>query len=184
MKKIGLIVSYLLLFMTLVSCNSIYRVYNDEELDLLAINQYSFSEVLFFKVIDQDTAEELTGEKYVNSGVVVGIQNGTYSMLFVPRLLSKEPFMIVNHFDFNIEEMYDCLEALEDASGNPLFNDPSGDFGGLSMSVSPYQSIKDTNPLLDFDSRVIFIVTTDTEVFYLAYVEGICCIFNDDFEIY
>jgi len=165
------------------SCTNLYRVYNDEDLNIMAISQYGFSEVLFFKIIDSDTAKELTGNSYNNSGVIIGKVAGEDRMLFVPKLTSQEPFMIDLNFDFDIEEIYQKLKNLEDDEGEKIFVDTSNDYGGLSISVWPYEEISEIHSDLVFNTPIFFIITTDNLVIYVAHVVGGTIFFNNDYEI-
>lgn len=167
----------------LSNCSSMYRVYNDDDLEVMAESEYNFDSVLFFKIVDVDTAMELTGQSFQNSGVVYGTRNGQYMMIFVPKLTSKETFVVNYQPIYDVNEVYELLHSLEDESGQDLFVDPSGDYGGLSISVSPYESILDANPGMQFDSPIFFIVTTDTMVFHVGRSGGNYVVFDEDYSI-
>lgn len=181
MKRFFMIFIGFSCLLVLSNCRTLYRVYDDETLETMAINDYGFSSVLFFKIVDSDTAFELTGESYNNSGIIYGIKNGKYHMLFVPKSMSKEVFILEYSPIYDVVEIYQILNGLEDDLGSKLFNDPSGDYGGLSISVSPYEDILDHNPSILFDSPIFFIVTTDEMVFYISSVQGEYIIFDQEY---
>jgi hypothetical protein len=183
MKKNYQIFMFLLLIFSLISCQTIRRVYNDEELGNMVISDYGFQEFITFKIIDVDTAYELTGERYQNSGIVIGEKNNNYVMLFVPRLATEDPFYVLEDFRFDLEDIYNELKALEDESGGKLFFDPSGDYGGLSLSINPYEQALLDHEDLSFDSKLFFIVTTDKMVFYIAYANQEIVIFDEEYVI-
>jgi hypothetical protein len=180
MKKILLALLSIISFITLTNCGSVFRVYNDEELDVMARSEYSFTSVLFFRVIDSETAIELTGDSYNNSGIIYGIKDETFAMVFVPKRVSKETFLIEYEPIYDVVEIYQILNELENETGDLLFNDPSGDFGGLSISVSPYELISSTFPKLNFDSPIFFIITTDQMTFNVGRAENHYVIFDQN----
>lgn len=182
MKKNLFVLFSIICFLILTSCQSIYRNYNDADLNEIAVNDFGFSEVLFFKIIDSETAEELTGHAYVTSGVIYGIKNDHFVTLFVPREVAEEPFVIDAPI-FNITLIYNKLKSLEDSSGNKLFTDTSGDYGGLSITVTVSDSIKSENPSLVFDTPVTYVITTDATTFYVGIAQGQYYIFNSGFVI-
>lgn len=183
MKKFKFIVLVILTVLIVSSCSSIYRVYNDEELQDVAVANYGFSEFLFFKIVDSETSLYLTGTRYQNSGVIVGIKNNEHKMLFVPKRVAIEEFFVMESFVFNIADIYEELNLLKDDEGNKLYSDPSNDYGSLSISVLPYESIIDTNPDIAPDSELIFSFTTDTGVFYAGYSDQQIIIFNSSYQI-
>lgn len=168
---------------TSISCRSSYRVYDDEELEVIAVDEHGFTEILFFKIVDNETAKALTGKTYFNSGVVVGIRNNVETMLFVPKSSSEVAFIIEKPFPFNIADIYEELDNLRNAENEKIFVDISGDFGGLSISVSPYEEIFENNLNLVFDSSVFFIFTTDDVVLYVTYINGEIYVFNNNYEV-
>ena len=149
----------------------------------MVISDYGFQDFITFKIVDVDTAYELTGERYQNSGIVIGLKNNNYVMLFVPRLAAEEPFYVLEDFHFNLEDIYTELKTLEDESGGKLFFDPSGDYGGLSLSISPYEQAVLEYEDLSFDSKLFFIVTTDSMVFYITYVNQEIVIFDEQYNL-
>jgi hypothetical protein len=176
---------FLLIFVifSFSSCNQLFRDYNDEELRNLALTNYGFSEFKVFKIVDLDTAHYMTGNNYQNSGVIIGVKDGENKMLFVPRKTSEPPYFVMDSFAFNLDDIYQKLYSLEDDSGNEIFNDPSGDYGGLSISIIPYNNLTNNNPSLSFDSEIIFIFTSDTETQYVGIVEGVIFVFNEGYEV-
>lgn len=183
MKKRLIILIALLSGFSMVSCQSTRRVYDDQELRSMAISDYGFQTFSTFKIVDVDTAFEMTGERYQNSGVVIGIRNSQYAMLFVPRSTTEAPMLVLENFNFDLAEIYQLLNILEDDSGNKLFIDPSGDYGGLSLSVQPYQQALSKHEGMQFDVNVFFVITTDTMGFNVAYVNEEIVIFDDEFNI-
>ncbi len=181
MKKTLFLLLMIICVFTLSNCKRVYRVYNDEDLTIMAKSDFGFTSVLFFKIVDPDTAFELTGDSYNNSGVLYGIKDDEYAMLFIPRLLSKEAFMIEYDIIYDVIEIYELLKSLEDGSGNLIFNDPSNDYGGLSISVSSYTSISNKYPNLVFDSPIFFIITTDDMIFNVGRVNERYVVFDQDF---
>jgi hypothetical protein len=167
-------------FITLTNCGSVFRVFNDEDLDIMAQSDYGFSSVLFFKIVDSETAKELTGNSYNNSGIIYGIKDQTYAMIFIPKLASKESFLIEYEPIYDVVEVYQIISGLKNNTGSLLFDDPSGDYGGLSISVSPYESISSAFSSLNFDSPIFFIVTTDQMVFNVGRAEGNYVIFDQN----
>jgi len=179
---------FILLFIFIVclmfiSCQSNYRVYNDEELEMIAVDEYGFSEILFFKIVDNETAKVLTGKTYFNSGVIVGIKNNTETMLFVPKASSETAFIINRPFSFDVDDIYQELNELKNAENEPLFVDPSGDFGGLAISVIPYSQISELNSDLVFSTQVFYTFTTDEVVLYVTDIDGEIYVFNSDYEV-
>jgi hypothetical protein len=183
MKKTFQAFMFLLLICSFISCRTVRRVYNDEELGNMVISDYGFQEFITFKIVDVDTADELTGERYQNSGIVIGKKNNSYVMLFVPRLATEDPFYVLEDFCFDLPDIYDELKTLEDDSGSKLFIDPSGDYGGLSLSIYPYEQAVLEHEELSFDSKLFFIVTTDKMVFYIAYANQEIVIFDEEYVI-
>ncbi|XFA98314.1 hypothetical protein ACAG96_05410 [Candidatus Izemoplasma sp. B36] len=181
MKRYLMILFSFLFLISLSNCRALYRVYNDEELESMAMNDYGFSSVLFFKIVDSDTAIELTGEAYNNSGVIYGVRDGQYQMLFVPKSMSKEVFNVDYSPIYNVIEIYQILNSLEDDLGSKLFNDPSGDYGGLSLGVSPYEDVLEHNSNLTLDSPLFFIVTTDEMIFYISSMQGKYVVFDQEY---
>lgn len=180
MRKFLLVILFVLCAFALVNCSTYYRVYQEPELEQIAVNEYGFSELIFFKVIDSETAEELTGTAFSNGGLIYGLRGGEYSMLFIPKKVSQEPIPITGQVVFDVYAIYEQLELLEDSYGNHLYNDPSGDFGALSVSVLPSQSIREANPSLEFDTNIFFIFTTDTFVFNVTSIDGVFYIFDNN----
>lgn len=178
MKRMFKILFSILFVFLLVSCKSIYRTYNDDALENLVKEDFGFSEMLFFKIVDSDTAKELTGKSYNLSGVIVGISEGKHIMVFIPKKVSEEPFLIDNTFEFNISNIYKDLRLLKDDQDHFLFDDLSSDYGGLSLDVEPYEAFKNANIGLTFDSKVFFVITTDKTVFYVGFVDNDHVIFN------
>jgi hypothetical protein len=180
MKKILLGLLSIVSFITLTNCGSVFRVYNDEDLDVMARMEYGFTSVLFFKIVDSDTAIELTGDSYNNSGVLYGIKDETYQMIFIPKLASKDSFLIEYEPIYDVVEIYQILDGLENDSESALFNDSSNDYGGLSISVSPFESISDAFEDLNFDSPIFFIITTDQMTFNVGKAENNYVIFDQN----
>ncbi len=183
MKKIKLIILTIFTVLVISSCSSIYRVYNDKELQDVAVANYGFSEFLFFKIVDSETSYFMTGTRYQNSGVIVGIKNSEHKILFVPKRVAVQEFFVMETFVFNIADIYEKLNSLKDDEGNKFYLDPTNDYGGLSISVIPYESIIDTNPDIELDSELIFSFTTDAEIFYVGYSNQQIMIFDSAYEI-
>lgn len=180
MKKILLALLSIISFITLTNCGSVFRVYNNEDLDVMARSEFGFTSVLFFKVVDSATAIELTGNSYNDSGVIYGIKDESYAMIFIPKLVSKDEFLIDYEPIYDVVEIYQILNELKNESGSLMFNDPSKDYGGLSISVSPYESITTTYPNLVFDSSIFFIVTTDQMIFNVGRVDNRYVVFDQN----
>lgn len=164
----------------MLSACSTNRVYVEEDLYHTAQVEFGFSEVFFFKIVDSETALALTGTAYQNSGIIVGRQGLSDKAVFVPKKADQDIFMISFPYVFSMTSIMEQLESLEDESGNPLFVDPSGDYGGLSIGVSAYESLTGENPGLVFDTEIIFTFTTDEAVFYVASINNQCKIFSVD----
>ncbi len=180
MKKIHKFSLIIFLFVMLLACST-NRVYVEEDLYQTAQVEFGFSEVYFFKIVDPDTAMELTGTAFQNSGLIVGRLGSSDRAVFVPRKTDVEMFIVPFPYGFSMVSIMEQLESLEDESGNPLFVDPSGDYGGLSIGVSVYESLVDENPQLVFDTEIIFTFTTDEAVFHCASVNNQCKIFSAEF---
>lgn len=180
MKKVVFILLSVVSIITLSSCRSVFRVYDDQDIESLAISEYGFTSVLFFKIVDPDTALELTGDTYNNSGVIYGIKDDMYHMIFIPKLASKDPFLIEYDPVYDVITIYELLNALEDNMGHKLFNDPSLDYGGLSISISPHDSISEKYPNLSFESPIFFIITTDDKIFYVSMANEAYVIFDQN----
>lgn len=183
MKKIITYVFLLILLVFLSSCRSVYRVYNDEDLSDMAKRDYGFSEVLTFKIVGSNTAFELTGETYNNSGVIIGIKSGVYEMVFVPKMAAEEPFLLELSFDFNLRQIYDDLRVIDQRSETVREFDFFADYGALSITIDPYELVVEENPSLSFDSKVFFVVTTDEVVYYVGFVDGDYTIFDADYAV-
>lgn len=179
MKKSIYLMMVLIFMFTINACRLVNRAYNNEDLENIAIEEHGFSEYIVFKIVDAETATYLTGKAYYNSGVVIGIRNELYTMLFVPKRLDEDSFIVLPSFRFNLNDIYQKLHQLEDEDGNRLYLDPSGDYGGLSLSTKPYQSLKQRYPHFDFDVELIFTFTTDQHVFYATYIEGEVVVFAE-----
>lgn len=182
MKHVLKVFLIILIAFLLISCKPIFRDFNEDDLEDLVIIDFDFSEMLFFKIVDSNTAKELTGKSYNLGGVIVGIKDEQGVLVFIPKKVSEEPFMIDTPFEFNITDIYSDLRLLEDSSGHLLFDDPSGDYGGLSIDSSVYDSVKNINANLVFDSKVFFVITTDQNVFYVGFVSGNHIIFNEGYQ--
>jgi hypothetical protein len=154
----------------------IYRDYQDNELEKLAVNDFNFERFEVFKIIDSDTAQYLTGKSYQNSGIIIGVKDQKYQMIFVPKRVSESPYVLDLILDFNLEEIY---LVLEDYVENDLFIE---DYGGLSLSVAPYNEF-DESVKEGFDSRLFFIVTTDDQKFYCQYHEAQLLIYDKDYQL-
>lgn len=177
MKKGFLILSFICLMFFVVSCSSIYRDYQDDELESLALRDYGFDSFSIFKIIDIETATMLTGEPYQNSGVIIGKIRGEFKMLFIPRKVAETPFFVGNQIYFNLDEIYAQLHSLDI---NPMFLQ---DYGSLSISVVPYHEILIVNQNVVFDSRLFFVVTTDGEEFYCNYVDKSLVIYDINYNL-
>jgi len=167
----------------LIGCRLPYRVFDDKDLEEIAAADYGFNEFTVFKIVDSDTSEELTGRKYNNSGVIIGKKSGDYRMIFVPKMIAEEPFLIDNPFSFNLEEIYEDLAGLEGDNGKLIDMMFISDYGGLSIAIYPFTSVQENNEDLIFDSPIFFIVTTDTAAFYIGHIGGKHYIFNDSYEL-
>ncbi len=183
MKKVILVIFFITITLLLSSCRTVYRVYNDEDLSDMAQRDYGFSEVLVFKIVDSSTANELTGETYNNSGVIIGIKSGAYAMVFVPKMAAEDPFLLNLDFEFNLRQIYDDLRTIDERSNIPREIDFFADYGGLSITIEPYEFVFEENPDLSFDSEVFFVVTTDDVVYYVGFVDGEHVVFDDDYLI-
>jgi hypothetical protein len=175
MKRIGLALG-LFLILLLTSCRIIYRDYQDDELEKLALNDFDFDRFEVFKIIDADTAQYLTGKSYQNSGVIIGIKDQNYQMIFIPKRISEAPYVLDSTMSFDLEEIY---LVLEDYVENDLFIE---DYGGLSLSVAPYNEF-DESEQEAFDSQLFFIVTTDNQKFYCQYQDAHLVIYDIDFNL-
>ena len=119
----------------------------------------------------------LTGKTYQNSGVVIGIIKGKYKLLFVPRKLVEVPFFVGEEIYFDLKEIYTHLQL---KNVDQMFLQ---DYGSLSITVMPYSKILEANPKVVFDSRLFFVVTTDSEVFYCNYAKKSLLIFDVNFKL-
>src|SRR6056297_3196405 len=106
MKKIIVFFFFIATVILLGGCQNIYRVYDDDELSDLAKDSFGFSEVLTFKIVYAETALELTGKAYNNAGVIIGIKDDFYSMVFVPKMVADDPFLLDLPFTFNLRQIY------------------------------------------------------------------------------
>lgn len=183
MKRIFIVLLYFVIILTINGCRSIYRVYDDEDLSVLARQDFGFSEVLVFKIVYPDTALELTGKSYNNSGVIIGIRNGQHSMVFVPKMVAEDPFLLDIPFTFNLKQIYDDLRSIDDNNSSQTEIDFFADYGGLSITVEPYDLISEENSDLNFETRIFFTVTTDEDIFYIGFVEDGYVIFDNDYVI-
>lgn len=179
MKKTLLLFAVLTLSVWLVACNA-NRVFVEDDLYQTASNEYGFTEVYFFKIVDADTAFVLTGIPFQNSGLIAGRQGLFDKVIFVPKKVHEEMFVIPFPLMFSMSTIMDRLISLEDDEGNLLYIDPSGDYGGLSIGVSVYESLTEHNPELVFDTEIIFTFTTDGAMFHVASVSGECKIFSSE----
>lgn len=177
MKKGFLIlISISLIFFT-SSCRSTHRDYQEDELANLALSDYGFDLFSVFKIIDIETSNMLTGKTYQNSGVVIGTIKGKYKLLFVPRKVVEVPFFVGEEIYFDLKEIYTHLQL---KNVDQMFLQ---DYGSLSITVMPYSKILEANPKVVFDSRLFFVVTTDSEVFYCNYAKKSLLIFDVNFKL-
>jgi hypothetical protein len=183
MKKTLFLLLMIICVFTLSNCKRSIRVYNDEDLTMMAKSDFGFTSVIFFKIVDPDTALELTGDSYNNSGVLYGIKDEQYTMLFVPKLISKEEFLLDYEPVYDVIEIYNIIKGLKDGSGNFLFRDRSNDYGGLSISISPYESISTKYSNIDFDCKIFFIITTDEMIFNVGSVNGRYIVFDQNYNL-
>ncbi|QWC00244.1 hypothetical protein KHQ88_01365 [Mycoplasmatota bacterium] len=177
MKKVSIILLSIMIFFSLSSCKMIYRDYQDDDLEILAEKDFGLDTYHTFKIIDLETAKYLTGESYQNSGVIIGLDNDIYKMIFVPRRVSEKAYILDNVPLFSLEDIYLHLETYID---DPIFLE---DYGGLSLSISPYASIKENNQATSFDWQLFFIITTDEDTFYANYDEGQLLIFDTNYQL-
>jgi len=180
MHKKLLLISVILSSLCLLGCRT-NRVYVEAYLFETAQTSYGFTEFYCFKIIDIDTARELTGKDYANSGIIIGRRDNATLFLFVPKKTDQDLFVLPFCYHFSFEDMIDELNSLEDDEGNPLYVDPSGDYGGLSIGVGEVEMLLQNNPGLDLDSRIIFTFTTDEAVFHIASVGDLCRIFSGEY---
>lgn len=177
MKKIYLLILSMILIMTLASCKTIYRDYQEDELETMARTHFAIDSYVTFKIIDSDTARYLTSKLYQNSGIIIGIKDNEYIMIFVPRKISENPYILENTPYFDLEEIYDELDNIIEES---IFLE---DYGGLSISVEPYMDILEANPTLNLENQIFFMVTTDEDVYYAHYIQETLYIFNTDYDL-
>lgn len=175
MKKMSLVL-VMVLIIFLSSCRISYRDYQDEELEKIALNEFNFDRYEVFKIIDSNTAQYLTGKSYQNSGIIIGVKDQTYQMIFVPKRISEAPYELDFSIDFDLEEIY---LVLRDYVENNLFIE---DYGGLSLSIAPYNEF-DESVQVDFDSQLFFIVTTDNQKFYCQYQDEHLVIYDKDYQL-
>ncbi|HKL47086.1 MAG TPA: hypothetical protein VJ878_00325 [Candidatus Izemoplasmatales bacterium] len=171
MKKLILFLVWLMLFPCL-ACQLVFRDFQDENLERMSLEDFNFSTYATFKIIDHDTALSLTGNAYQNSGIILGMKENVYQMVFVPRRVREDPFIITDAPYYNLEEIYDVLANYVE---NPIFLQ---DYGGLSLSVRPYENYDD-DAKARFNHPLFFIVTTDNNRFYCQY-EGEKLLVYDD----
>jgi hypothetical protein len=177
MKKNFILILSVFLLLTISSCRTIFRDYQDNELESLAISEFNFDSYEVFKVIDVFTANYLTTRDYQNSGIIIGIKDGDYRMIFVPKKVSEDPFILQNTSYFNLEEIYVELENFIEES---MFLE---DYGSLSVTTDPYYDILESNPSLHFDSKIFFIVRTDENAFYANYMNASLLIFDTEYNL-
>ncbi|MFP4478727.1 MAG: hypothetical protein ACLFPM_04790 [Candidatus Izemoplasmatales bacterium] len=177
MKKIMILTLFFISLFMISSCRTIYRDYQDDELEVLAKREFAFDTYETFKIIDAHTAKYLTTKAYQNSGVIIGIKNGQYKMIFVPKKISENPFVLENTAYFNLQEIYDELRNFIDET---MF---LNDYGGLSIGVDPYLEILELHPSLTFDSQIFYMVTTDENIYYANYIKESLIIFNTEYQI-
>lgn len=178
MKKSLIFFLYLVIILTLCGCRSIFRVYNDSDLSLMAKEDFGFSEVYVFKIVYPETALELTGKTYNNGGVIIGVREGVSFIVFVPKLLAKEPFLLNLTFTFDLPQIYEDLRTINANVDQPLDPGFFEDYGGLSITVEPYELISEAHADLDFNSRVFFLVTADDAIFSIGFIEDGHIIFD------
>lgn len=185
MKKILLFFFFFTTVILLGGCKNIYRVYDDNELSDLAIESFGFSEVLTFKIVYPETALELTGQSYNNAGVIIGIKDDVYSMVFVPKMVADHPYLLELPFTFNLRQIYSDLRLINETyyHENPSGYDFFSDYGGLSITVEPYVSTMTKNTQIDLISKIFFSVTTDEHVYHVGFVEGGHMIFDENYTI-
>jgi hypothetical protein len=140
----------------------INRVWVYEDLDSIAREQFYLSETYFFKSVDSDTAR---------------------AIVFFPRQLTDEPFLVDFFFPFSISEMLDTLDRLENESGQPLMSELDHDFGGMGVSVAGMIEIRNHFPSLEFDSDIVFTFTSISHEFYVVSVQGRCVVISDQFTL-
>lgn len=182
MKKIMFIFFLLATMILLGGCQNIYRVYDDDELSDLAKDSFGFSEVLTFKIVYPDTAQELTGQSYNNAGVIIGIKDDVYSMVFVPKMVAEDPYLLELPFTFDLRQIYRDLRLINDTyhHENPSGYDFFSDYGGLSITVEPYGSTISKNPQIDLISKIFFRVTTDNHTYNVGFVEEGHVVFDEN----
>ncbi|MDD5293476.1 MAG: hypothetical protein PHW40_04105 [Candidatus Izemoplasmatales bacterium] len=161
----------------------INRVWVYEDLDSIAREQFYLSETYFFKSVDSDTARAITGSLYRNAGIMVGKRGEADVIVFFPRQLKDEPFLVDFFFPFSISEMLDTLDRLENESGQPLMSELDHDFGGMGVSVAGMIEIRNHFPSLDFDSDIVFTFTSISHEFYVVSVQGRCVVISDQFTL-
>lgn len=159
----------------------INRVWVYEDLDLIARDQFNLSETYFFKSVDSDTARVITGSLYRNAGIMVGKRGEADVIVFFPRQVKDEPFLVDFFYPFSISDMLDILNSLEDESGQPLMSELDHDFGGMGISVDAMTTIRNHFPSLAFDSDIVFTFTSISHEFYVVSVQGSCVVISDQF---
>ncbi len=183
MKKVILVLLFVATIISIGGCTLVYRVYNDDELGDLAKEDFGFSEVLVFKIVYPETALELTGKSYNNAGVIIGIRSGIYSMVFVPKMVIDDPFLLDLPFTFDLKQIYEDLRSIDANINETTEIDFFEDYGGLSITVEPYDSVIESNSDINFETQVFFVVTTDDTVYYIGFVEDGHHIFDDNYMI-
>lgn len=159
----------------LSACQMIYRDFQDDELSKMAINDFNFSSFSCFKIVDQETALYLTGQTYTNSGVVLGVKDQTYQMIFVPKTLKDDPIYLPHIPDYDLDYLY---RVLENFVADSIF---LSDYGGLSVSVQPYEHLSASDKA-SLTHPLFFRVTTDQDIFYGHFESNDLIIFNSSYE--
>jgi len=177
MKKSIILILIFIVLLTISSCRSIYRDFQDDELEVMAMSHFNFDSYETFKIIDVDTADYLTTKNYQNSGVVIGVKNNEYKMIFVPRKMNENPYILDKVEYFNLNELYNELSNFIEES---IFLE---DYGGLSIAIYPYVAITEKYSSLNFDSQIFYIVSTDEDIYYANYIEESLVIFDKDYDM-
>ncbi len=182
MKKLFILIIFVFVTFVLVGCKVPYRDFDDSILEDIAVSEYAIDEFLFFKIVDSETAKLLTGTAYENSGVIYGKKDNSIIIIFVPKDISEPTIRLYSPL-FDIDSIYAELKYLKDTFGNPLFIDSSGDYGGLSITISPYEDVTNNNSSIIFDSKIFLQITSETSTFYIGISSNKELIFDESFHL-
>lgn len=181
MKKPLLILLFLILVISSISCTP-RRDFSDANIVSIATEDYEFDQLYFFRILDSETIQYLTGSPANNTGVGFGNKDGQEVMIWISRNADVMPIVLDYPLEHSIPQIAAAVFSLQDEFGAFLYDMPH-DYGAIEISVSFAQLLSEHIASLTLDSDLVFHFYTDTRSFYCVESGGVLQIYNESFEL-